>query len=363
MPATTNRRAATGQPIATSRAPLWFTVTTGRVGRLVRMITLLLAAVLAASCSATVTVGARDTVDPARVSASLTTWLKDRYPDVQVGGIACPSGVKLTVGRTFECTADMEGAQLPITVTLTHVDKEDYTSNFKLTKALIYTDKVIEELRSNLPVKVNFEPASATVDCGTPRVRVVEVGGTIECTVAKGDARHVVRVVIEDVAGKGHFELANQPPPRPAVATGKVGDTLTVFDEFGAAQLEVTITRVKFSKGDQLDRPRRGLYMGGHVKAHALADDQYPYDLYARVGGHLYEQAIAGFAFEPLLEPVPLNKASGRPAGPCSTSRPATASWCCATWTTRRSESGPTDVGAAGGQPGKSKRGLDAVRD
>ena len=30
--------------------------------------------------------------------------------------------------------------------------------------------------------------------------------------------------------------------------------------------------------------------------------------LYARVGGHLYEQAIAGFAFEPLLDPVPLNK-------------------------------------------------------
>jgi hypothetical protein len=41
---------------------------------------------------------------------------------------------------------------------------------------------------------------------------------------------------------------------------------------------------------------------------HALADDQYPYNLYARVGGHLYEQAIAGFVFEPLLEPVPLNK-------------------------------------------------------
>jgi hypothetical protein len=308
MPATTNRRAATGRPIATSPTPLWLPVTTGRMGRLVAIITLLLAAVLVASCSATVTVGARDTVDPARVSASLTKMLKDRFPEVRVGSIACPSGVKLTVGRTFECTADMEGAQLPITVTLTRVDKEDYTADFKLTKALIDTDRVVEELRSNLPVKINFEPSSATVDCGTPRVRVVEVGGRIECTVAKGDAHHVVRVVIEDVAGKGHFELANQPPPRPAVATGKVGHKLTVYDEFGAAQLEVTVTRVKFSRGDELDRPRRGLYMGAQVKAHALADDQYPYDLYARVGGHLYEQAIAGFAFEPSLEPVPLNK-------------------------------------------------------
>jgi hypothetical protein len=65
---------------------------------------------------------------------------------------------------------------------------------------------------------------------------------------------------------------------------------------------------VKFSKGDEFDPPQRGLYMGARVKVHALADDQYPYNLYARVGGHLYEQAIAGFVFEPLLEPVPLNK-------------------------------------------------------
>jgi Domain of unknown function (DUF4333) len=236
--------------------------------------------------------------------------LKEQFPDVRVGGIACPRGVKLTAGRTFQCTADVEGAQLPITVTLRHVDtdKGEYDVSFEPAKALIDTDKVVEELQSNLPVKFNFEPASATVDCGTPRVRVVEVGGTFECTVSKGDARHVVRVVIEDVAGTARFELADPPPPRPEVATGKLGDKLTVYDEFGDAQLEVTITRVKFSKGDEFARPERGLYMGAYLKAHALADDQYAYNLYARVGGHLYEQAVAGFAFEPLLDPVPLNK-------------------------------------------------------
>jgi hypothetical protein len=278
------------------------------VRRLVTIITLLLAAAMPAGC--TVTVGARDTVDQAHVSASLTRWLKDRYPDVRVGSIACPSEVRLTAGRSFECTADMDGAELPITVTLTHVDsdKGEYDVSFEPAKALIDTDKAVEELQSSMPFGVTVELASATVDCGTPRVRVVEVGGTIECTVSNGDTRHVVRVVIEDVAGTAHFELADPPPPRPEVATGKLGDKLTVYDEFGDAQLEVTFTRVKFSRGDELDRPERGLYMGAHVKAHALADDQYPYNLYARVGGHLYEQAIAGFAFEPLLEPVPLNK-------------------------------------------------------
>jgi Domain of unknown function (DUF4333) len=307
MPATTSLRAATGR-LTTSPAPFWFTVTTGRVGRLATIITLLLTAALLAGC--TVTVGARDTVDPARVSASLTRWLEDQSPDVRVGSIACPSGVKLTKGRTFECTADMEGAQLPVTVTLTHVDtdKGEYDVSFEPAKALINTDKAAEALRSNLPDKVNLELAGATVDCGTPRVRVVEVGGSIDCTVSKGDTRHVVRAVIEDVAGTAHFELADPPPPRPEVATGKVGDKLTVYDEFGEAQLEVTITQVKFSRGDEFAPPQRGLFMGAHVKAHALADDQYPYNLYARVRGRLYDQAVAGFAFEPLLEPVPLNR-------------------------------------------------------
>jgi hypothetical protein len=312
MPATTIRRAATGRPRARSRTPLWFTVTTGRMGRLVTITTLLLAAVLAASCSATVTVGDPHytTVNPAAMSAKLTKSLQARYPDVRVGSTTCPGGIKLTVGGSFQCTADMEGAQLPVMVTLTHVDTDtgEWEASSKPAKALINTDRVVEDLRSNLPVKVAFDLASATIDCGTPRVRVVEVGGTIECTVSKGDARHVVRVVIEDIDGTGHFELANPPPPRPAVATGKLGDKLTVYDELGDAQLEVTVIRVKFSRGDEFDRPQRGLYMGAQVKAHALADDQYAYNLYARIGGHLYEQALAGFAFEPPLEPVPLNK-------------------------------------------------------
>jgi hypothetical protein len=98
-----------------------------------------------------------------------------------------------------------------------------------------------------------------------------------------------------------------QAPP-PKVATGRIGDQLTVYDEFGAAQLEVTFTRVKFTRGDEFERPERGLYMGAHVKAHALADEQF-LDIYALVGGHHYDEAITGsLAFDPPLEAVMLNK-------------------------------------------------------
>jgi hypothetical protein len=124
--------------------------------------------------------------------------------------------------------------------------------------------------------------------------------------------------VVDSVDGTGQVEPAPEPlpPSRPTVATGRIGDRLTVYDEFGAAQLEVTVTRLKFSTGDQFDQPQRGLYMGAYVKAHALADGQDLIDLYALVGGHHYEgDAITGStAFDPSLDPVTLNtgeRASG----------------------------------------------------
>ena len=300
MPAMTIRTAASGEPIPTS----------GRSARLATIVTLLLAATVLAGC--TITIGRRDTVDPASMSASITRWLKQVFPDLRVGSIACPSQVKLTAGRTFECTADVEGAQLPITVTLTHVDTEKggYESSFKPAKAVVDTDKAVEEIQSGLPVEL----ADATVDCGTPRVRVLEVGENIECSASKGSQRQVVRVVVEDVEGNARFEWVGQPAARPKVVTGKIGDKLTIYDEYGDAQLEVTVTRVKFTKGDEIEQPQRGLYMGAFVKAHALANEQY-FDIYARVGGHLHEVAItATSGFDPLLEPVPLNtgeRASG----------------------------------------------------
>jgi hypothetical protein len=92
-------------------------------------------------------------------------------------------------------------------------------------------------------------------------------------------------------------------PPPPKVATGRVGDKLTVDD----AQLEVTVTRVKFIRGDAFNQ--HGLYLGAYVKAHALADDQFLVNFYARVRGHLYDQANTNLlAFDPPIGGVLLNK-------------------------------------------------------
>jgi hypothetical protein len=275
---------------------------------LVAMITLSLAAAFLVGCSARVTVGGNDTVDPARMADTISRQLRKQLPpNVRVGRVVCPKGIKPTEGATFQCTADVAGEQLPVTVTLSHVDTDagSYDSDFEQAKALLDANKVVEEIRLRLPEQA----ANAMVDCGTPRVRVVEVGGSLECTVSLGSKRRVVSLVVENVEGTVfHFEPATVWPLMPPKVV-KIGDTLTVYSGAGDAELEVTVVRLKFSTGGPFDQPQHGLYMGAYVRARALADGQDVIDIYAIVRGHNYSgDAITGStAFDPYLEPVPLN--------------------------------------------------------
>jgi hypothetical protein len=91
--------------------------------------------------------------------------------------------------------------------------------------------------------------------------------------------------------------------PPAKVATGRIGDRLTVVDHSGTAQLQVTVTRLKFSRGDQVLQPEHGWHMGVHVEAHALADAQELF-ISALVGGREYSDLweITWGGFGPLLD-------------------------------------------------------------
>jgi hypothetical protein len=91
--------------------------------------------------------------------------------------------------------------------------------------------------------------------------------------------------------------------PPAKVATGRIGDRLTMVDHSGRAQLQVTVTRLKFSRGDQVLQPEHGWHMGVHVEAHALADAQELF-ISARVGGREYSDLweITWGGFDPLLD-------------------------------------------------------------
>jgi Domain of unknown function (DUF4333) len=269
----------------------------------------LLAATLLGGCSGELTIGG-NTVDSDRMAASVSSKLRERWPTMQIGSVACPEGVKLAEGATFQCTAEVAGGQLPVTVTLSHVrtgdDTVEYDYEVKPAKALIDTHEVISQIRAQLPAQA----VTATVDCAAPPVRVVEVGGTVACTVSLGSRRQVVRTVVDNVDGKVHFDPATVwPLTRPKAATGRIGDKLTVHDEVGNAQLEATVTRLKFSAGDEFDRPQHGLYMGAFVKLRALADGQDLVEIAALVGGRTYRDVITTLSgFDPLLDPVMLNR-------------------------------------------------------
>jgi hypothetical protein len=89
------------------------------------------------------------------------------------------------------------------------------------------------------------------------------------------------------------------PTTKPNVVAGRAGDRVTVSDEFGDAQFEVTVTKVKFSPGDELEQPEHGLFMGAYVQVRALADEQDTVsaaEMSALVGGHRY----AGYPFSEL---------------------------------------------------------------
>ena len=108
-------------------------------------------------------------------------------------------------------------------------------------------------------------------------------------------------------------EPATTGPPaaKPRVAVVSIGDRVTVSDESGFAQFEVTVTKVKFSAGDEFQRPESGLFMGAYVQVRALADGQDTVsaaEMSALVGGYVHPVVVSVLdAFDPPLDYVLLD--------------------------------------------------------
>ena len=174
------------------------------MGRLVTKVTLMLGAAILAGCSFSASTGGSDTIDPAKVEGEISTQMTKQYPDIPVNSVTCPDGIKPAQGVTFECSVQLEGVQLPVKVTITQMDlgKETFSYDMKPTKTVLILEGIVESIKTALR---DQKVPNATVDCGTGRYRVVEVGGAIECTVSAGGERRVVRVV-DDVDGGVRFE-------------------------------------------------------------------------------------------------------------------------------------------------------------
>jgi hypothetical protein len=116
----------------------------------------------------------------------------------------------------------------------------------------------------------------------------------------------VAPTVVDSPDDAGTGEPVPVGPVPAKVATGRIGDTLTAVDRTGKGQLQLNVTRLRFSTGDQGDPPpEQGLYVAMHVRTRALADGQL-LRIEALVDGRPYDQNtdVNSASFQPLLANV-----------------------------------------------------------
>jgi hypothetical protein len=143
---------------------------------------------------------ARDTqVGTAEVERLLVSTQKRKSPRLQVGGAHCPDQVRLANGTRFTCTVLIEGVRAPYAVTLHDVDAASATGRFAVepAKPIIDVARIVGLIRGKLQPTAR----AATVTCGAAKVRVVEVGARIPCTITLGDAVQRVSAVVKDLQG------------------------------------------------------------------------------------------------------------------------------------------------------------------
>jgi hypothetical protein len=138
-------------------------------------------------------------VGTADVERLLVSTQKRKSPKLRVGTATCPDQVRLANGTRFTCTVLIEGTKAPYAVTLRDVDAAGTGGRFALepAKPIIDVTRIVSLIRGKL------QPAArgAEVRCGATKVRVVEIGGTIGCTITLGDALQKVTAEVKDLKG------------------------------------------------------------------------------------------------------------------------------------------------------------------
>jgi hypothetical protein len=94
-------------------------------------------------------------------------------------------------------------------------------------------------------------------------------------------------------------------------ASKRVGEAATLVESDSEREvIRVVVDRVKFSGGDEYNRPERGNFLGVHVKVRALADVQSSLwgDFYVLMRGHHYDGDAYAEGFEPSLDYMDLSE-------------------------------------------------------
>jgi hypothetical protein len=90
---------------------------------------------------------------------------------------------------------------VPYAVTIRQTDQPGgLRYDVRPAKAILQVSKVVEAIQRSA------SSPTSTVECGPERVRVVDVGGTFDCSLTEGENTRTVRVRVETVEGNVSFK-------------------------------------------------------------------------------------------------------------------------------------------------------------
>lgn len=157
----------------------------------------MVAAVLLPGCSDSTDAGPPSStipkvIDTREVENTLVATQKRATPTLDVRDPACPARVEVSEGASFSCTIAVEGVIVPYQVTLADVATK-IRYNIRPARAILLISKLVDALRSQVP--------NATVDCGPDRIKVLDVGSTLECRLSDRTGARTVMFKVDDVDG------------------------------------------------------------------------------------------------------------------------------------------------------------------
>ena len=166
----------------------------GRSRRAACLVGVALAGIVLSGC------GDEPGLDTSAVETYLAQSQEAAFGDLEIDGASCPRQA-LEEGMTLPCTLDVADTKVPYRVRLRDVHEPEVRVDVTLDAVVLLQDRLQQYVVSTLPEDFS----SAQVTCGRP-VIVVEVGDTVECSVAAGAQTKPVVLTVDDE--EGHVSIA-----------------------------------------------------------------------------------------------------------------------------------------------------------
>ena len=144
--------------------------------------------------------------DTAGIEARLIEQVRQKTSGLAVGAADCPEGApRGEQGATATCTVQVEGVEVPFTITLLADNPQSqggaHNYQVELARPLVNVNDLVGQIRTEAAAQLKVAPEGLRVDCGAAKVMVLDVGGTIPCTIASGSTTRRLVATVTDATG------------------------------------------------------------------------------------------------------------------------------------------------------------------